>query len=490
VLDCELGLKVTQRITQEDRIPDAVRHIHSRDTGAYIWTEDLKARIEDAMRSSNDFEEYQNHLANLGVEADPRGSGGKFTYRFVDQQGKQRQCREKRLGAAYERERIEEKFWSFGHPIERNRFKPQSSESEYHLPKRSETHPRGTEIFADGNERVMRRDDVDPRDALQHDFSSGHRSDKPYRSDAAPVHSGNDAHGQRNTSEDNYREIRRIGAELIQSSGAQDLVLSDTDSNLRTNHTRLRNGHEGTTTKNPQDTPDSTTGHVGHDRYISGPGAGMCLDGAQTLVRPSDSFRRLLTDLHGLSTGSADQKEQQEIIARWRNGQLSQATRGTKPIPDRRSSENDERRGYRVYETYQYGLVQAFCIARAGSSRRYEEAHAASRNLLASFSEGVREVIERAKQSFHEHLEHAHSRICIMLGKFGVRTERFHEEALCLFKQREQEKVIAQEQTQARQERERTMAKVQKQIDNQVKPLATVEREQSHARDIDIDIGF
>lgn len=110
-IDAEFGIERTEikkPKIQKDRIPDQVKRIIERTETAYIWTEDLKQRIEITKKKSLDLKDFKDRLKETGVEASERGKEGKLTYSFEDVHGKQRKVRQDKLGENYGRDSIEE----------------------------------------------------------------------------------------------------------------------------------------------------------------------------------------------------------------------------------------------------------------------------------------------------------------------------------------------------------------------------------------------
>jgi len=146
-LDQEYGLKITERTKKSDIISDKVRRLHQRDPDAYIWTEDLKSRVESAISGSANFEDYRAKLGQDGVTAISRGKNGAITYSFSDTTGTERKCRENRLGADYARERIEQLFERNREQSQGNPEQHQSTEKSAGNSKRNQTN-KGTDRFS------------------------------------------------------------------------------------------------------------------------------------------------------------------------------------------------------------------------------------------------------------------------------------------------------------------------------------------------------
>ena len=109
-IDSDFGIQKTELRkpeVQKDRIPDEVKRIAERTETAYIWTEDLKQRIDNAKKKSIDMEDFKHRLKENGVDAQERGKEGKITYSFEDEHGKQRKVRQDKLGEDHGRDSIE-----------------------------------------------------------------------------------------------------------------------------------------------------------------------------------------------------------------------------------------------------------------------------------------------------------------------------------------------------------------------------------------------
>lgn len=108
-LSREYGLRVVERerMVESDRLSGDAARMVERNPDAYLWTEDLKGRIAEAKGEVTSFEDFQKRLGEEGVTANPRGKNGEITYSFVDDNDKQRKCREGNLGTDYSRESIE-----------------------------------------------------------------------------------------------------------------------------------------------------------------------------------------------------------------------------------------------------------------------------------------------------------------------------------------------------------------------------------------------
>ena len=87
-----------------------------KDKGEYIWKDDLRARIDQAFEKTKDslhfdLERFKAHLTDLGVNIRERFNQKqqmtRFSYDFIDRDGKKRIIREKNLGVDYGAEGIQ-----------------------------------------------------------------------------------------------------------------------------------------------------------------------------------------------------------------------------------------------------------------------------------------------------------------------------------------------------------------------------------------------
>ena len=116
-LDEKYGLEITPGFGEKSQKLDFVRDRElrkfERDPFEYSWKEDLKTRISGAKDQSETFEDYLASLKKLDVEPVLRGKKEpKLTYKFIDQDGKQRRIRETSLGQNYTREKIKNEIES------------------------------------------------------------------------------------------------------------------------------------------------------------------------------------------------------------------------------------------------------------------------------------------------------------------------------------------------------------------------------------------
>jgi hypothetical protein len=89
----------SETITKDDRA--------KRETGAYVWRDDLKLIISEEQRRAVSVNDFRDRLAARRVELRERGQDKHFSYGFIDAEGKSRQARSlgvRGLGASFGRE--------------------------------------------------------------------------------------------------------------------------------------------------------------------------------------------------------------------------------------------------------------------------------------------------------------------------------------------------------------------------------------------------
>ncbi len=96
------------RVRDPHRPSDKFLRQAERGGGTYSWKLDMQDRIREAARRSFSEEEFARRLKERGVELRVRGE--KLSYGMKDKTGKQRACREGRLGEGYRRAVLLEKF--------------------------------------------------------------------------------------------------------------------------------------------------------------------------------------------------------------------------------------------------------------------------------------------------------------------------------------------------------------------------------------------
>ena len=117
-LDKKYGLELTKgfgekKAPQLDLVKDSELRMHERDPKTYSWKEDLKTRIEASLDHSSSWKNFKESMENLGVEVFERGrKDPKLSYKFTDENDKQRRVRETSLGQNYSRKTIEKQIES------------------------------------------------------------------------------------------------------------------------------------------------------------------------------------------------------------------------------------------------------------------------------------------------------------------------------------------------------------------------------------------
>lgn len=101
----EYGLKITQERSKKVKKTISERELEMK--GQYVWKNDLRSRIDDALADLKKNINLEEALKARGVDVRRRGQNG-ISYAFVDNEGKKRISRGKRLGTNYERESVDE----------------------------------------------------------------------------------------------------------------------------------------------------------------------------------------------------------------------------------------------------------------------------------------------------------------------------------------------------------------------------------------------
>lgn len=101
----EYGLKITQERSKKVKKTISERELEMK--GQYVWKSDLRARIDDALAEIKKKNvNLEDALKARGVDVRRRGQNG-ISYAFIDEEGKKRISRGKRLGTNYERESVD-----------------------------------------------------------------------------------------------------------------------------------------------------------------------------------------------------------------------------------------------------------------------------------------------------------------------------------------------------------------------------------------------
>lgn len=101
----EYGLKITQERSKKVKKTISERELEMK--GQYVWKNDLRARIDDALNEIKKNINLEDALKTRGVDVRRRGQNG-ISYAFIDDEGKKRISRGQRLGTNYERESVDE----------------------------------------------------------------------------------------------------------------------------------------------------------------------------------------------------------------------------------------------------------------------------------------------------------------------------------------------------------------------------------------------
>ena len=102
----EYGLKITQERSKKVKKTISERELELK--GQYVWKNDLRTRIDEALAEIKKKNiNLEDALKTRGVDVRRRGQNG-ISYAFIDEEGKKRISRGKRLGTNYERESIDE----------------------------------------------------------------------------------------------------------------------------------------------------------------------------------------------------------------------------------------------------------------------------------------------------------------------------------------------------------------------------------------------
>jgi hypothetical protein len=316
-LDREYGLEITKRQRSMDRIPDEIQRIHQRDPNAYLWTEDLKYRIDKARKEATSFSSLQEILSKNGVESDPRGRDGKISYRFTDENGKQRQCREGKLGEEYERAAIERDF-------QRNREQHQSNTREY----------RHTKDLSRSDERTA---NIPRKNSNSSERSEGIKSDsraRPSKSDrdhegvAAANREAFEGSGSINKA---ARRLRELGTELIKSDRASASQEDDSRRELGKHYSlqyeSSREGH-GVKHHDAEKTYDLLL-----DTSLGGRinGGDIWMVGQQLAQSTHNGGAEYTGNISSREANNPKEKEIKYSIFEWRNGLYTSSERGIDP---------------------------------------------------------------------------------------------------------------------------------------------------------------
>lgn len=102
----EYGLEITQERSKKIKKTISERELEMK--GQYVWKNDLRARIDDALAEIKKKNiNLEDALKARGVDVRRRGQNG-ISYAFVDNEGKKRISRGQQLGTIYERKSVDE----------------------------------------------------------------------------------------------------------------------------------------------------------------------------------------------------------------------------------------------------------------------------------------------------------------------------------------------------------------------------------------------
>lgn len=105
----DYGVENLNSQKSEFREKQSMGEIKRREKGLYVWKDDLKNRIRDCMDredilSTEDFKNVMESDYDVDVRISEKGN---LSYRFIDQENKDRKCRASRLGNVYGKEGID-----------------------------------------------------------------------------------------------------------------------------------------------------------------------------------------------------------------------------------------------------------------------------------------------------------------------------------------------------------------------------------------------
>ena len=101
----EFGLEIPQERSKQVKKTISERELELK--GQYVWKNDLRTRIDEALAEIKKKNiNLEDALKARGVDVRRRGQNG-ISYAFIDEEGKKRISRGKRLGTNYERESVD-----------------------------------------------------------------------------------------------------------------------------------------------------------------------------------------------------------------------------------------------------------------------------------------------------------------------------------------------------------------------------------------------
>jgi hypothetical protein len=403
-IDHEFGLKITTRNKIFDRIPDPAKRLHERDQSAYLWMEDLKQRIEIIRAHTSDFSTYQALLKQLGVEADPRGKEGKVSYRFLDIEGKQRQCRESKLGDDYGRETLERHF-------ERNREQHQSNAAKLEHTELDPSDQQRIEISTRRTSSIKERTSTNESNLGSHSLTT----DRVYQLDTSANPTPFKDFFQFS---EQSRCLRELGERFISPHPAGAFRKDDPHQTIGRELERQQ----------PHDIQSIARQHALSERVP------ITLSPFSDFDRSSFNSPRMDSSQFLHSEDTSEQRRQQYSIspiqenalntqlAEFRHVVYSLTERGFNPGADQNPPRNEQGGSDRIHTEYQQGLVQTFSIARARAQSGYREY---SRNK----QERIEELGKTFSRAIHENGSEIGRRIADQIQRLSQVAQGWYDNA-------------------------------------------------------------
>lgn len=94
---------------QNKKTKESMAEIKRRSKGQYVWKDDLRDRIDEALINDGvkNNDEFSKVMNDKGVDVMYHEKTGNISYKFKDQEGKDRKCRASRLGDGYGKKNID-----------------------------------------------------------------------------------------------------------------------------------------------------------------------------------------------------------------------------------------------------------------------------------------------------------------------------------------------------------------------------------------------
>ena len=94
---------------QNKKTKESMAEIKRRSKGQYVWKDDLRDRIDEALINDGvkNNDEFSKVMSDKGVDVMYHEKTGNISYKFKDQEGKDRKCRASRLGDGYGKKNID-----------------------------------------------------------------------------------------------------------------------------------------------------------------------------------------------------------------------------------------------------------------------------------------------------------------------------------------------------------------------------------------------